>query len=129
MTQTQRTEEQEIRRRITEVVTAFQKSQMSGAQCSIAVSIQPDAVVITLRGVMSPAEKRLVEIGKERGLLEEFYRRAFELGKGRLEETIGDIIDRKVAHSFLHMDADSGDAVIMATLEGIPDASQREVES
>ncbi len=106
-----------MHQRIAEAVATFQRGQMSGAECSVAVSIQPDTVVVTLRGVMSPAEKRLVEVGNERQLLEEFYSRAFELGKANLEAAIEDILGRKVAHSFLHLDADSGDGVIMVTLE------------
>jgi len=130
MAQTQSTQEQRIRRSIADAVAAFQKGRMSGAPCSVAVSLQPDAVVITLRGIMSPAEKRLAEVGKDREeLLQEFYSRAFELGKAELESKIADIVRRKVAHSFLHMDADSGGAVIMVTLEGAPSASHGEVKA
>ena len=118
MTQTQHTEEQEIHRRIAEAVTAFQQSQISGAQCSINVSMQSDAVVITLRGVMSPAEKNYAKDRKARRLLERFYEELFDTTRPMLETSVQEILGQRVKRSRFAVDPESGDGVIVVTFAG-----------
>ena len=116
---------QSVEKKIADAVARFITSRLSTAACSVSVSFQPASVIATMRSLMSPAEKRLVEVGDSNELLEEFYRRAFDLGKSELEAAVQTILGSQVDHSFLRMDMESGDAVIVIALKAASASSSK----
>ena len=85
---------------------------------SITVDLHADTVVITLRGVTSPAEKDLARDREARELLERFYGELFDVIKPILEAKIRETLGRHVRRSKLNMDSASGAGVILLTMAG-----------
>ena len=103
-------------RRIVETISAFERRQMSVSPQSVAVTLGPGSVVVTLQGVTSPAERDFARDREGRRLLERFYEEVFEASRPVFETAVADALERAVERSKLTVDAESGSAVILISL-------------
>ncbi len=102
--------EDRLKQEITEVVTRFEGDQMSVTPESVSVTLQPRALLVTLRGTTCPAEKNYARGKQGRELLEKLYAEVFDTAKPILEAAIEGILEQEVERSRLSVDTESGDA-------------------
>ena len=115
--------EERLKGQLTEAVIAFQRDQMSVTAESVWVDLHPGALVVTVRGAISPAEQSCARDGKGRELLDRFYSRLFEVSKRTLEEAVEAILGLPMRQSRLCVDTESGAQVILFTFCGNPQES------
>ncbi len=108
--------EDRLKQEIVKVVTRFESDQMSVRPESVSVTLQPRALLVTLRGTTCPAEKNYARGKQGRELLEKLYAEVFDTAKPILEAAIERILDQKVERSRLSVDTESGDGVILFAL-------------
>ena len=89
---------------------------MSVSPASVAVSLGPDSVVVTLQGVTAPAEREYARDRDGKRLLERFYEEVFDASRPVFETAVADVLSRPVERSKLSVDAESGSAVIIVAL-------------
>ena len=108
----------QLKRHIVDVVTRFEQDQMSITPDLVAVALHPDLLVVTLRGVTSPAEKHLAREQPGRTLLGELYGGLFNSVKQVLEVAIEDVLGDQVERSNMTVEPESGNGVMLFTLAG-----------
>lgn len=108
--------EDRLKQEVVKVVTRFESDQMSVRPESISVTLQPRALLVTLRGTTCPAEKDYARGRQGRELLERLYGEVFDTAKPILEAAIEDVLGQRVQRSRLSVDTESGDGVILFTL-------------
>ncbi len=110
--------EDRLKQEVVKVVTRFESDQMSVRPESVSVTLQPRALLVTLRGTTCPAEKNYARGRQGRELLEKLYGEVFDTAKPILEAAIEGVLGQKVDRSRLSVDTESGDGVILFTLAG-----------
>jgi uncharacterized protein YbcI len=118
--------EDRLKQEITQVVTRFESDQMSVRPEPVSVTLQPRALLVTLRGTTCLAEKNYARGERGRELLGRLYAEVFDTAKPILEAAIEGILGQKVDRSMLSVDAESGDGVILFAL-GAKTHSERTV--
>jgi len=106
-----------LAQKIVRVISDFERKQMSLTPESISVSLEPDTLIVTLKGLTSPAERQLVRAGGSRELLEKFYAEVFASTRASLEAAVEEILCQRVERSRLSLDSESGDGVILFRLQ------------
>ena len=106
-----------LEQQVAEAVLSFHKTQL-GVTCElITVDLHADHVVATLSGATCPAEQAASRDKSSRGRIEELHDEVFNAAKPGLESTIGEILGREVRRSRLDVDPQTGDAVVLFTLQ------------
>jgi uncharacterized protein YbcI len=108
--------QQELKSRIVNAVTAFERNQMSVTPESVTVELEERSLVVVMHGVTSEAERNYARNPESRELLDRFYRELFDATKAELESSIERILDKQVAGSSLSVDSESASAVLMFRL-------------
>ena len=106
-----------MKQHIVEIITSFEREQMSVAPTSISLDLHPQSIVVTFRGAACPADMALADNDEMARLLERFYGAVFDAAKRELEEAIASILGRRVTRSKFTMDPKSGDGFLLFTLE------------
>jgi len=105
-------EQERLKCRVAEAVTAFQREQMSLAVEAAWVDFHPGFVVVTTRGAVCPAEQRCAQDKEARDLIQRLYSDLFDSCKGLIERQIEEILGRPVTQSRLSVDPESGDHIV-----------------
>ncbi|MGC9455029.1 MAG: Na-translocating system protein MpsC family protein [Phycisphaerae bacterium] len=108
--------EEWLRQQITEVISSFEREQMSVSPNAVSIALHPRSLVVTLCGAACPAEMELASNGDMARLLERFYAMAFDACKIELEQAIASILGRRVTRSKCAIDPQSGDGVLLFAL-------------
>ncbi len=74
-----------------------------------------DLAIIRLRGVLTPAEEKLVENREGRTLVKDARRQLFETSREILEEIVEDVLDRQLESLFSDICLLSSERVIVLT--------------
>ena len=77
-----------------------------------------DMIVIRLRGILTPAESRLVENDANRDLVKETRRRLFETARPMIETIVREITGRELISVHTDMSTRTGERVIVLTVDG-----------
>ncbi len=108
--------EERLRRHIADLISAFEREQMSLSPVSVSLALHPNSLEVTLCGAVRPAELALARDGEMARLLERFYAAAFDACKGELEQAVASILGRDMTRSKLAIDPQSGDGVLLFAL-------------
>ena len=108
--------EEWLKQHIVEIITSFEREQMSVAPTSISLDLHPQSLVVTFRGAACPADMALADNDEMARLLEQFYGAVFDAAKLELETGIASILGRRVARSKYTMDPRSGDGYLLFSL-------------
>ncbi|HUV38462.1 MAG TPA: DUF2294 domain-containing protein [Planctomycetota bacterium] len=108
---------------ISEAIIRFQKEYMGRGPEETKTWLIEDMVLVRLRGVMTPAEKRLA--GSEpdahgRALIKQTRFELLEKSRRPLEAVIESITGRKAVSMHQDMSTIAGEQVILFTLDGCP---------
>jgi uncharacterized protein YbcI len=103
-------------RRIAQAVNAFEKQQTGHLPHSVAVVLHEDTLVITLRGVLSPAEKALAKSPTGAVEVQEFHRQLFASVSDSLLQEIKRITGVNVLGATAEVETTSGTMVQVCLL-------------
>lgn len=106
----------QVEAQIAAIVTTFERDQMGRGPREVRAWIVEDLIVIRLKDVLTPAEKRLTEDPNGRHLLKSLRTRLIENSRGVLEEAINGLTG--VPTISLHSDLSirTGERLIVLTL-------------
>jgi uncharacterized protein YbcI len=109
-------ESDKLAQRIVEIISTFEKRQMSVSPVAVAVTLAPESIVVTLQGITSPAERDYARDREGKRLLDRFYEEVFEVSRPVFETAVADVLGCSIERSKLTVDAESGSAVILISL-------------
>lgn len=100
-----------VARRIAQVAKAFEEERTGHKPKSATVVLSDDALVITLHGALSEAEKALAKDSEGAAKVQEFHRQLFTSAAGTLRQEIEKIIGVKVREATAEIEPNSGTVV------------------
>lgn len=113
---------------ISEALIKFEKDYMGRGPEETRTYIVDDMVVIRLRGVLTPAERKLAKLGDgTRGLvlIKQVRTELLENARAMLEAIVGDITGQGVRSMHTDISTALGERVIVFTLNGCPKFDER----
>ena len=117
---------------ISEAVIKFEREYMGRGPEETRTYVFDDLVLVRLKGVLTPAEKKLVETrSDERGrmLIKQLRIELLEKGRPLLEAIVRDVLGQKVRSLHTDISTRTGERIIIFTLEAaaVPsDANNRQ---
>ena len=108
---------------ISEAMIKFEKDYMGRGPDEAKCYIFDDMVLVRLKGVLTPAEKRLAKTDSEsrgRSLIKQVRIELLEKGRPLLESVLAEITGRKVRSLHTDISTVTGERVIIFTLTGTP---------
>ena len=108
---------------ISEAIIRFQKEYMGRGPDETKTYLIDDIVLVRLRGVMTPAERRLAGAEPDahgRALIKQMRFELLEKSRTPIESIITDITGRQVISLHQDMSTIAGEQVILFTLNGRP---------
>ena len=108
---------------ISEAIIRFQKEYMGRGPDETKTYLLDDMVLVRLRGVMTPAEKRLAGCEPDahgRALIKQTRFELLEKSRAPLEAVVEDITGRKTVSLHQDMSTIAGEQIILFTLDGTP---------
>jgi uncharacterized protein YbcI len=97
-----------VAHQIAQAATAFERQRTGQVPKSVTVVVSGDTVMITLHGVLSPAEKVLAQSPAGAAQVREFHRQLFANACGGLREEIKRITGVEVREATAEVEAESG---------------------
>ena len=104
-----------VARQIARAAVAFEQQRTGHVPRSVAVVLSGDTLVITLHGVLSPAEKALARSPAGAARVQEFHRELFTNACGALREEIQRITGVEVREAVAEVEPETGTVVQVFT--------------
>ena len=105
-----------LEQQVVKVVTKFANEYLKMTPESVLVDIHPHCVLVTLQGIVSPAEKDYAR-GEQAGeLIEKCYSNSFSIIRKPLEKAVGRILGKIIENSVLRVVLESENCVIIFNL-------------
>ena len=104
-----------VARQIARAAVAFEQQRTGHVPRSVAVVLSGDTLVITLHGVLSPAEKALARSPAGAARVQEFHRQLFTNACGALREEIQRITGVEVCEAVAEVEPETGTVVQVFT--------------
>jgi len=101
--------------RIAEAASAFEQQRTGHAPNSVTVVMSEETLVITLHGVLSPAERALFKSPEGAAQVQEFHRQLFATSAQPLREEIKRITGIEVCGATAEIDSGTGSVVQVLT--------------
>lgn len=108
---------------ISEAIIKFEKEYMGRGPEETRTYLIDDMVLVRLQGVLTPAEKKLVNIdgaAQGRALVKQVRIELLEKARGLLEKILQDVTGRKVRSLHTDISTTTGERVIIFSLDGCP---------
>lgn len=109
---------------ISEAIIQFEKEFMGRGPTETKTYIIDDLVLVRLRGIMTPAERQLVQAedtSRGRELIKQVRHELLERGRPLLETLIQDLLGRKTVSLHTDLSTVTGERMMIFTLEAAPD--------
>jgi uncharacterized protein YbcI len=106
----------EIEAEITKEVIKFEKEYLGRGPLDARTFLVNDMVLVRLRGVLTPAEEKLIESKDGRTLVKEARRQLFETSRPIIEGFIKDILGTELIDLFSDISTDTGERIIVLTM-------------
>ena len=107
----------EIEAEFTRQIVKFEKEYLGRGPVDARTYLINDMVVVRLRGVLTPAEEKLVENREGQILVKEARRQLFETSRNILEGFVNDILETELIDLFSDISTDSGERIIVLTVK------------
>ena len=101
---------------VVKVVTKFTDEYLKMTPESVLVDIHPHCVLVTLQGIVSPAEKDYARGEQACELIEKCYSSSFNIIRRPLEKALGRILGQLIESSVLRVVLESGNCVMIFNL-------------
>ena len=121
----------QVEAEISEAIIKFEREYMGRGPEETRTFVLDDIVLVRLKGVLTPAEKKLVEAqSEERGrmLIKQLRIELLEKGRPLLEAIVRDVLGQKVRSLHTDISTRTGERMVIFTLDAPPvtsDASRR----
>lgn len=110
-----------IAKQVAGAAAAFQQQMTGRLPSAVTVVLSEDTVIITLRGVLSPAEMALAKSGEDAARLRELHRSLFTTASEPLRRQISDITGVDVCEASMEVDTSTGTAVqVFGLAQAVP---------
>lgn len=107
----------ELEAEFTKRIVKFEKEYLGRGPLEARTYLIDDMVVVRLRGVLTPAEEKLVETKEGRTLVKDTRRKLFDTSRAIMESYTKEIFGKTVLGLFSDISLDSGERVIVLTLD------------
>jgi uncharacterized protein YbcI len=102
---------------MTRAIITFEKEYFGRGPVDARTSIVQDMILIRLRGVITPAERKLAESREGQNLVKETRRQLFESSRPLIEEMVEKIIGCHLISLHTDMSTRTGERVIVLTVD------------
>lgn len=106
----------QVEAQIAAIVTTFERDQMGRGPREVRAWIVEDLILIRLKDVLTPAEKRLTEDPNGRHLLKSLRTRLIENSRGVLQEAIESLTGVPIISLHSDLSIRTGERIIVLTL-------------
>jgi uncharacterized protein YbcI len=107
----------ELEAEFTKKIVQFEKEYLGRGPLDARTYLINDMVLVRLRGVLTPAEEKLVENREGQVLVKEARRQLFETSRDMLEEFVIQILETELVDVFSDVSTDSGERIIVLTVK------------
>jgi uncharacterized protein YbcI len=106
----------ELEAEFTKVIIGFEKEYLGRGPLDARTFLINDMVLVRLRGVLTPAEEKLVENKDGRILVKEARRQLFETSRPLISQFVKDILGTEIVDLYSDISTDSGERIIVLTV-------------
>lgn len=107
----------EIEAELSRQIVKLEKEYLGRGPIDARTYLINDLVIVRLRGVLTPAEEKLVEKKEGQILVKAARRQLFETSRTLLEELVSQTLDTALVDLFSDLSTDSGERFIVLTVE------------
>lgn len=107
----------ELEAEFTKQIVKFEKEYLGRGPVDARTYLINDIVLVRLRGVLTPAEEKLVENKEGQVLVKEARRQLFETSRSILEGFVQEILNTELIDLFSDISTDTGERVIVLTVK------------
>ncbi len=107
----------ELEAAFTKQIIQFEKEYLGRGPVEARTYIIQDMVLVRLKGVLTPAEEKLVETKEGRALVKEARRQLFDTSRGRLSQATREILKAELIDLYSDISIESGERIIVLTLD------------
>lgn len=114
----------QVEAEICEAIIRFEKEFMGRGPIETKTYIIDDLVLVRLKGILTPAEQQLVQsehTSRGRELIKQVRHELIERGRPLLEAAIQDLLGRKTVSLHTDLSTETGERVIIFSLDAAPD--------
>ncbi len=112
---------------ITQAIIRFKKEYMGRGPLSARTYLLDDMALVRLKGVLTPAEQKLVQVEEKsrgRDLIKQVRLELIEHGRLLLESVVQEILGVKVVSLHTDISTTTGESILLFTLDGEPTYSR-----
>ena len=106
----------ELEASFTKKIVKFEKDYLGRGPVDARTYLINDMVLIRLRGVLTPAEEKLVEKREGQALVKEARRQLFETSRNILEGFVREVFDTELIGLFSDISTETGERIIVLTI-------------
>lgn len=107
----------EVEAELTQAVVKFEKEYLGRGPLDARTFFVNDMILIRLRGIVTPAERKLAESREGLLLVKETHRQLFESSRPIIEEMVEQIVGCRLISLHTDMSAKTGERVIVLTVD------------
>ncbi len=107
----------EVEAELTQAIIKFEKEQLGRGPHDARTFFVNDMILVRLRGIISPAEKKLAESREGQNLIKETRRQLFETSRPLLETMIERIVGCRLINLHTDMSTKTDERVIVLTVD------------
>lgn len=122
----------ELEAEISQAVMRFKKEYMGRGPLSVRTYLLDDMALVRLQGVLTTAEQMLARVeerSRGRDLIKQMRLELIEHGRSLLEAAIRDILGVGVVSLHTDVSTNTGESIIVFTLDAKPDGGRRSDKS
>jgi uncharacterized protein YbcI len=102
---------------MTQAIIKFEKEYLGRGPLDARTFFIQDMILVRLRGIITPAERKLAETREGQNLVKETRRQLFESSRPLIEEMAAQIIGCKLVSLHTDMSVKTGERIIVLTLD------------
>jgi uncharacterized protein YbcI len=107
----------ELEADITKQIIQFEKNYLGRGPVEARTHLFHDMVLIRLKGVLTPAEEKLLETREGKTLVKETRRQLFDTSRPAMNQLVNEILNANLIDLFSDISLDTGERVIVLTLD------------
>ena len=102
---------------VTQAVVKFEKEYLGRGPLDTRTFFVQDMILVRLRGIITPAERKLAESREGQNLVKETRRQLFESSRPLIEEMVKQIIGCQLISLHTDMSVKTGERIIVLTVD------------
>ena len=107
----------EVEAEMTQAIVKFEKEYLGRGPLDARCFFVNDLILIRLRGVLTPAERKIAENREGQLLVKETRRQLFESSRSTIEALVEEIVDCRVVSLHTDISTKTGERVIVLTVD------------